>query len=82
MKRLFLLPALLLCSCGTMASGTRVDVRSNCAYLEWHGGTKPSLIMTNVDNGTPTRASGALIGTTGASLTALLMAWLSHGVVR
>lgn len=80
-KSLYLLP-LLLCSCGTMASKDRVDVRSNAAYVEWHGGNKPSLIMTDVDNGTPTRAAGSVVGTTGSSLMGIIMAYFTGGTSK
>lgn len=61
--KLTLLPLLFLAGCATYANKDGVIVASNASYVEWHGGTKPSLVMYDVDNGTPTRAVGAVAGT-------------------
>lgn len=84
MKLLLLLSLCLpFCSCAhTKATAEYVDIQANCSYVEWHGGSRPSLIMRDVNHSTPTRAGGSLIGTTGAALTGVAGAVLTHGLVR
>lgn len=71
MTRLLLLPFALLVGCMTYADDKHVLVASDCDYIEWHGGKKPSLKMWGVRNGDATRAVGSVAGTTLAGMAGL-----------
>ncbi len=89
MKRLLLLPALLLCSCATVVkydNGVEL-ARSNTDFESMDVESKTahqslSVHIRGHQPGKTIRASGSVVGTSEAGLVALLMAWLSHGVVR
>lgn len=75
--------ALLGCSCAsTYATKDRVNIQSNCSYVEWHGGEHPSLKMYGVNNSIPTRAGGSFVGTLGTAISAGIMAAATHGIAR
>lgn len=82
MKPILALLLCLLSGCATYASKERVAVYSNADYVEWHGGENPSLVMRGVNNSTPTRAGGSVVGTAGSSLASIIMAWFTGGAVK
>ena len=81
MNRLLFLLALPLGAC-TMASGERVYAQGNYEYLEWHGGSRPSLVLVKANHSTPIRAVGSVIGTAGTAATGIATAVMTRGLVR
>lgn len=80
MKNPFLLLTLVTIAfsgCATYASKDHVVVYSNCDYVKWKGGEKPTLEMWRVNNSEPTRVGLDGITKAGAGIG---MALLTKGV--
>ncbi len=89
MKLLRLLPLLLLCSCSTIVkyeNGQEV-LRTNTDFdsLDIDSKTPRQSISVHIRGHHPSttiRAGGSVAGTAGSSITAMFLAWLSHGAVH